>query len=207
MTIADDIRYLQHVLALIQVSGEPKDEVIIRSWDFERYLHGDREITEIGIADIDTRDIAGLAPGSHALNWLEKMRVYHFRIRDEGHKINIAPFGQAGQGRYHQGHNFQYGQSEWIRKNQIPTMLERLFRKHDSQNPGQYRRIVLVNHAGSNEISTLRRKFNIDISQFGTVWRTMDLQILALRAFHLNNRPSLEHVLNLLHWGNYHSLM
>lgn len=56
--------------------------------DVEAYERNTRQITEIGIATLDTTDIAKLNPGNGGVNWREMIRARHFRIREYRHLEN-----------------------------------------------------------------------------------------------------------------------
>jgi hypothetical protein len=56
--------------------------------DVEAYERNTRQITEIGIATLDTKDIAKLNPGNGGVNWREMIRARHFRIREYRHLEN-----------------------------------------------------------------------------------------------------------------------
>ena len=50
--------------------------------DVEANERNSSQITEIGIATLDTRDLKSLAPGERGANWLNKIRARHFRINE-----------------------------------------------------------------------------------------------------------------------------
>jgi hypothetical protein len=56
--------------------------------DVEAYERNTRQITEIGIATLDTKNIAKLNPGNGGVNWREMIRARHFRIREYRHLEN-----------------------------------------------------------------------------------------------------------------------
>lgn len=49
------------------------------------------QITEIGIATLDTEDIQKLSPGKGGVNWMDVIRARHFRINEYKH-INNTEF-------------------------------------------------------------------------------------------------------------------
>lgn len=56
--------------------------------DVEAYERNSYQITEIGIATLDTRDLKFLSPGRGGVNWREMIRARHFRIKEHKHLIN-----------------------------------------------------------------------------------------------------------------------
>lgn len=56
--------------------------------DVESYEHAHHKITEVGIATLDTRDLAGVAPGIDGKEWHSKIQARHFRIRENAHLVN-----------------------------------------------------------------------------------------------------------------------
>ncbi|KAJ4370007.1 hypothetical protein N0V83_005771 [Neocucurbitaria cava] len=56
--------------------------------DVESYERAHHKITEIGVATLDTRELAGVAPGVDGANWRDKIRARHFRINEYRHLVN-----------------------------------------------------------------------------------------------------------------------
>jgi hypothetical protein len=56
--------------------------------DVEAYERNTRQITEIGIATLDTKDIASMSPGEGGVNWRKLIRARHFRINEYKHLRN-----------------------------------------------------------------------------------------------------------------------
>jgi hypothetical protein len=64
------------------------ESVIFISVDVESYERDHNQITEIGIATLDTNDIEESAPGKGGRNWFKAIRARHFRIKEHGHLNN-----------------------------------------------------------------------------------------------------------------------
>jgi hypothetical protein len=56
--------------------------------DVEANERNANQITEIGIAALDTRDLKSLVPGERGANWMTKIRARHFRINEYKHIVN-----------------------------------------------------------------------------------------------------------------------
>jgi hypothetical protein len=67
---------------------EPEGEVVFVCIDVEAVERNQNLITEIGVATLDTKDIAHLAPGEKGKNWMKMIRPRHFRINEQKHHIN-----------------------------------------------------------------------------------------------------------------------
>lgn len=66
----------------------PVGSVVFVCVDVEAYERNPRQITEIGIATLDTRDIGSLNPGKGGVNWRGLIRARHFRIHEYKHLRN-----------------------------------------------------------------------------------------------------------------------
>ncbi|KAL5354621.1 hypothetical protein ACLOAV_000710 [Pseudogymnoascus australis] len=73
---------------------EQESSVVFICVDVEAYEKNHRLITEIGIATLDTADIAGLVPEERGTNWFPAIRARHFRIKEYGH-LNNTEFLQG----------------------------------------------------------------------------------------------------------------
>jgi hypothetical protein len=67
---------------------DQEGSVVFVCVDVEAYERNTRQITEIGIATLDTKDIAKLSPGNGGANWREMIRARHFRIKEYKHLEN-----------------------------------------------------------------------------------------------------------------------
>jgi hypothetical protein len=67
---------------------EPEGEVVFVCIDVEAVERNQNLITEIGVATLDTKDIAHLAPGEKGENWMKMIRPRHFRINEQKHHVN-----------------------------------------------------------------------------------------------------------------------
>lgn len=67
---------------------DPEYSVIFISIDVESFERDHNLITEIGIATLDTADIATVCPGKGGTNWMGLIRARHFRIKEYEHLKN-----------------------------------------------------------------------------------------------------------------------
>lgn len=64
------------------------ESIIFVCVDVEAYERNTRQITEIGIATLDTKDIKSIKPGDGGVNWRAMIRARHFRINEHKHLVN-----------------------------------------------------------------------------------------------------------------------
>lgn len=139
------------------VPFEQESSVIFVCVDIEAYEKNHRLITEIGIATLDSADIASIVPEERGANWFSAIRARHFRIKEYGHLNNTE---------YLQGcaDMFRFGTSEWIKIADAPKSVADCF-KPPFSNPlslsptdlSQKRNIVLVGHDLPQDIAFLRQ--------------------------------------------------
>jgi hypothetical protein len=99
-----------------------EDNVVFICVDVEAYEHNQNLITEIGIASLDTADLADVAPGRDAKNWFPLIRARHFRIKEYKHLNNrVFVKGCADK--------FDFGESEIIGLKEAPKAIAECFRE------------------------------------------------------------------------------
>lgn len=64
------------------------DSIVFVCVDVEAYERNTRQITEIGIATLDTEDLKAINPGEGGANWRKIIIARHFRIKENRHLIN-----------------------------------------------------------------------------------------------------------------------
>lgn len=67
---------------------DQESEVVFVCIDIEANERNSSQITEIGIATLDTRDVMSVAPGERGINWMNKIRARHIRIDEYKHIVN-----------------------------------------------------------------------------------------------------------------------
>lgn len=67
---------------------EREGDVVFVCIDVEANERNSKQITEVGISTLDTRDLRSLAPGERGENWIDKIRARHFRINEYKHIVN-----------------------------------------------------------------------------------------------------------------------
>jgi hypothetical protein len=101
--------------------------------DVESYERAHNKITEVGVATLDTRDLAGVAPGPDGANWRSKIRARHFRITDHRHLVN-SEFVSGCPDR------FDFGQSTFVK------LAEDLPNTANITDSGEQRKLILLGH-------------------------------------------------------------
>lgn len=135
--------------------------VVFVAIDIEVHERAHSQITEIGIATLDTRDIAHLAPSENGLSWHSKIRARHFRIEEYAHHVNHE---------YVRGcpDRFEFGTSEFIPLREAKSKITECFRPpfatarnagevSNTEPTGAARNTVLVGHDIKADLSYLRR--------------------------------------------------
>lgn len=134
--------------------------------DVESYERAHHKITEIGIATLDTRDLAGVAPGKDGEHWRSKIRARHFRIRDNAHLVN-SDFVVGCPDR------FDFGKSEWLRLADAPAVVGACFKPPfcahtpegangfvtmmDTLDLGEERNLIFLGHDTLGDVKYLQR--------------------------------------------------
>ncbi|KAK8126709.1 uncharacterized protein PG998_002468 [Apiospora kogelbergensis] len=122
--------------------------------DVEAHELNNQNITEIGIAILDTQDIVGLPPGLKGLEWFSKIQSHHLRIKEVAHLVNH---------RFVKGcpEFFDFGESEFVPGMNITKRIESIIgTDDDAASP-----IVLVGH---DLISDLKYLMDLGVN----LWRS-----------------------------------
>lgn len=158
-------------------------EPIFISIDVEAWEKPPRQVTEVGVATLDTRDLKGVEPGKAGENWHRFIRGRHFRVLEYKHLINHE---------YVQGcpDAFEFGDSEYVDKDNTGAVLSSCFREPFSKRdtaapsdpgaPPETRNLIIVGHDLGQDInychqvgfSVLNRGNIIDTADTATMWRT-----------------------------------
>lgn len=99
-----DLANLDLMRQIVRMTGQTyatpySTDVIFVCIDCEAYEHHQPYVTELGVAVLDTRDIAGVLPGENGEGWIAKMRYAHFRPVEYAMKVNRR-FVQGAEDRF-----------------------------------------------------------------------------------------------------------
>ena len=122
--------------------------VIFISVDIEAFEFNQKHVTEIGISTLDTVDLLGLQPGATGNNWAAKIRSRHFRIREHGHLRNKVHVEGCPD-------KFEFGQSEWIYKRDVISVLEGCFNPFRPSYSSRTCKAILVGHDVAGDLKYL----------------------------------------------------
>ncbi|KAG9232571.1 hypothetical protein BJ875DRAFT_74788 [Amylocarpus encephaloides] len=131
-------------------------DVVFICVDIESYERAHNIITEVGIATLDTRDLANLAPGEDGVKWRNIIRARHFRII-ENQRYRNKDFVQDCP------ESFDYGESEWIKLEDASSVISSCFKWPFSnlhlslEDEPEKRNIVLVGHDLAGDIEYMRK--------------------------------------------------
>ncbi|MCJ1432189.1 hypothetical protein MMC27_001545 [Xylographa pallens] len=139
-----------------------ENSVVFVCVDVESYERSHGQITEIGIATLDTNDLIGFAPGPGGKDWMAKIRSRHFRIKERVHLVN-KDFIIGCPDRFEKA----FGESEFISIHDAPAVVASCFRPPFSGPVGANlvfssgegeikRKIILVGHDTKTDINYLR---------------------------------------------------
>ena len=92
------------------IPHDQEESVVFVCVDVEAYERNTHQITEIGIATLDTKDLESLNSGDGGVNWWQMIRARHFRINEYKH-LNNTEFVDGCADRF----EFGYSQS-WMRR-------------------------------------------------------------------------------------------
>jgi hypothetical protein len=143
------------------------NSVVFVCVDVESYERAHNKITEIGVATLDTRDLAGVAPGPDGANWRSKIRAQHFRITDHRHLVN-SEFVSGCPDR------FDFGESTFVKLAEAPAKVAECFKSpfaaqsdHDGDadlpntasisDSGEQRKLILLGHDTLSDINYLQQ--------------------------------------------------
>lgn len=110
------------------------------------------QTTEVGLSILDTRDLAGIAPGQEAVNWTSRIKSRHLRVVEYGHIINHDFIPGCPD-------RFEFGDSEWVKLEDVPSIVDNCFRSYlpeiaDAEDTQAERRnVVLVGHNPSADVN------------------------------------------------------
>ncbi|KAF3000923.1 hypothetical protein E8E13_008572 [Curvularia kusanoi] len=88
--------------------------------DVESYERAHHKITEVGVATLDTRDLAGVPPGPDGEGWRRFIRARHFLIKEHAHLVN-SDFIRGCP------HQFHFGKSSIVALKDAPTHVAACF--------------------------------------------------------------------------------
>ena len=97
-TEAPTVSFTPDILAPFPQEGR----IIFVCVDIEAYERNNNLITEIGVATLDTDDLAGIVPGEGGANWMKLIRARHFRINEYKH-LNNTEFVNGCADRFEYG--------------------------------------------------------------------------------------------------------
>ncbi|KXL48139.1 hypothetical protein M433DRAFT_130585 [Acidomyces richmondensis BFW] len=146
--------------------------------DCEAYEHAQHKITEIGVAVLDSLDVAGLDASQGKEAWFAKMKCAHYR------PIEYASLRNK---KYIRGcpDSFNFGPSTWIHLKDASKILRRIFafptRLQDAgqfdnvQSQDGYRNVVFVGH-DANSDSKFLKQVGFSLTTDAKIVRIMDTQ-------------------------------
>ncbi|KAI1170734.1 hypothetical protein F4777DRAFT_591732 [Nemania sp. FL0916] len=125
---------------------ESKETVRFVCVDVEADELAAKVITEIGLAILDTKDIAHLAPGEGGQNWFSRIKAYHLRVEEHKHVVNS---------KYVQGcpNSFNFGRSVIVPQQDIYKALCEIV---GDQSSSDQRPIIIVGHDVRQDLNSLK---------------------------------------------------
>lgn len=93
-----------------------ENEPIFIAIDVEAFERPPNQITEVGVATLDTRNLKDVSPGKHGEGWQGAIRARHFRIAEYKHLINKDFVEGCPE-------QFEFGKSEVIGRDNISSKV------------------------------------------------------------------------------------
>lgn len=127
--------------------------VDVESWEMATH-----KITEVGVATLDTRDIAGVAPGQDGEHWRAHIKARHFRIKENSHLVNRIFVSGNPDG-------FRFGQSTFIPLKEAPAQVAACFRApfagtqsvSTMYDGDEKRKVIFLGHDAMSDVRYLQR--------------------------------------------------
>lgn len=125
------------------------------SIDVESWERNSNNITEVGVATLDTQNLLNIAPSTHAIDWQPLIHARHFRIRENMHLNNVDFVNGCAD-------RFEFGTSEIISLADAPAILATCFRppyrRSDiGTSQASSRKLILVGHDVTHDTRYLRK--------------------------------------------------
>lgn len=173
---------VQQMLGLLPSAGSKQfiEDAVFVCIDCEAFEHAQKKITEVGIAVLDTRDVADLHRDDDEQKWFFRMKYAHYRpveyasLRNKTH-ITGCP------------EKFSFGPSTWVKRTDLRTILQRVFRYPTQLQQAAHldvglsdadRNVVFVAHGATNDTAYLKQ-VGFDLSAGANIARTCDTQKIA----------------------------
>lgn len=155
-----------------------ESDVIFIAIDVEAKERSSSDITEVGVATLDTRDLHGIPHAGNGKEWFKHIRGRHFRTLEHKDHVNHEFIKGCPD-------KFQFGASEIVSKDDLPKVLTSCFHEPFSRLGGtttaeqempagtERRNIVIVGHDVGADVRYCR-KMGFDIYNRGNLIDTVD---------------------------------
>ncbi|KAI0481101.1 hypothetical protein GGR56DRAFT_688567 [Xylariaceae sp. FL0804] len=166
----------------------PRQSVRLVSLDIECWERDGRVVTEVGLAVLDTEDVAGVAPGPGGRAWFPLIRAHHFRVAERLHITN-SEFVSGCPDR------FEFGSSVVVPQSKLSRAVGAIIGDPDSSDR---RPVVLAGHDPRGDLRHLRDGVGYNAWRAPHVADELDTQAMFRR---LERRPDgrgLAHVCEAL---------
>ncbi|KAI1808604.1 hypothetical protein F4811DRAFT_177726 [Daldinia bambusicola] len=140
-----------------------EDSVRFIAVDVETWELSPLAITEVGLAILDTRDIANTLSGVAGHGWFPLIKSYHFIIEEHKHMVNHRFVNGSPM-------SFNFGVSELVSRNDVNRAIGKIIGddKSDDQRP-----IIMVGHGVEQDLKCITR-LGYNIRKVPQVIQTMD---------------------------------
>ncbi|KAK3723563.1 hypothetical protein LTR37_001815 [Vermiconidia calcicola] len=154
-------------------------DIIFIAVDAEAFEEGRHQVTEVGIATLDTRDLINQPPGTNGQDWQECISARHFRITEYKNLTN---------NKYVEGcpDKFEFGKSDFVGKDKIAQKVASCFKPpygvkypslSDDMQAEEKRNLVLVGHDLSQDVNYLKQ-IGFNVANCGNIIDTVDTAAL-----------------------------
>ncbi|TKA26874.1 hypothetical protein B0A50_04320 [Salinomyces thailandicus] len=175
------LRAVQQMLGLMpdSTSKRPLPDVVFICIDCEAFEHSQSQITEIGVAVLDTRDLTGLSGSDEMVTWFAKMKYAHYRPVEYSHLRNNNFIKGCPE-------QFNFGPTTWVKLADVKHVLRRAFFDPskldqagllDTPVGDKARRVVYVAHGASSDTAYMKQ-VGFNLAADANVAKTIDTQTI-----------------------------
>jgi hypothetical protein len=167
------------------VADQLAEHIVLVCIDTEHWTMNSDEMTEIGVAVMDSRDVRSFTEakdfGDHGENLMRQAKFHFFRLREKAHlhTTNAASKGPAGN---------RFGEVRFVSFAQARTYLRQLMNKpieNVKALRGYNRPVIVLGHSIGHDRDHLNGKdLDLSVSRIDTIIRYIDTQVITNEAGH-----------------------
>jgi hypothetical protein len=141
--------------------------------DTEAWTSNTDEPTEVGLAYLERKHVAGTKPGDHGVNFLKQLQFFHLRLMENTHLKSNNKESKGAEGN-------RFGHSRFVTIDEAKSCMDELFNQYITDKPelaGCKRPVILIGHALLHDEKNIKR-LEYDFSRHGNLVAKVDTQPL-----------------------------